>query len=279
MAIRLSRLVADVLWRLGAESARVAKINLQTCYSNLDENEIEQLVRHSLFHMLLLYFEFGQLLHWPVNTLLEQIRTVEGESELQAAINCEQGVLLLVPHFGNWELLSTYIGANYAMAALYDPPKISGLESTIVAARERLRTQMFPISTAGIRGLLKFLKKGGLVAILPDQVPSREAGVYANFFGQSTLTMILPHRIIQRTAPVVMMCSIQRTFEAQTWCYDFSFKELQGLNDSEDASETATIINSEVEAIIRKAPEQYQWSYKRFKRPQHGGKDNIYRRQ
>lgn len=279
MAIRLSRLVAGMLWRFGSESARVVKTNLQTCYSSLDENELEQLARHSLFHMSLLYFEFGQLLHWPLSTLLDQIRRVEGESELQAAINSEQGVLLMMPHFGNWELLSTYMGVNYSMAALYDPPKISSLESTIIAARERSRTQMFPISTPGIRGLLKFLKKGGLVTILPDQVPSREAGVYANFFGQSALTMILPHRIIQRIAPVVMMCSIQRTFDAQTWRYDFSFKELHGLNDIEDASETATIINAEVEAIIRKAPEQYQWSYKRFKRPQHGGKDNIYRRQ
>ena len=187
----------------------------------------------------------------------------------------ERGVMLIVPHVGNWELLSAYLGQNYPLAALYDPPKGRGLESIVVDMRERFGGQMFPLDVGGLRSVLKHFKSGGLVALLPDQVPARNAGVYVKFFGQVALTMNLAHDLITRARPELLTGVV---FRHPGGGYKIEIEKLTIAEDS-TREETAQCINDAIERIVRKAPEQYQWEYKRFKRPPTLGKTSIYRRQ
>lgn len=279
VASRISGVVAGCMYALNTHSVQVSRTNVNTCFPDLSDQETEKLVRESLRHMALLFFEFAQLSHWHEDKLLGQIATLTGKDQLDAAYASGKGVLLLVPHFGNWELLCAFLGAHYNFAALYDPPKIPSFEPIILRARQRFKGEMFAIDTGGMRSLLKVIRQGRLVAILPDQVPDRNAGVYADFFGQPALTMTLIHRLTQKNAPVVLMGSVQRKFSEEGLSYDINIEPLHQDVFNEDPVLSATAMNKGVEQVIKRAPEQYQWEYKRFKRPPQKGKNNIYRRQ
>ena len=279
-ALRLGFLLGGLMYRLNTDAAKTARANLRFCFPELDENQLEGLIRQRLTQIPLLFFEFAQLAYWPLPRLLQQIETIEGEGVLQQAFASEQGVLLLVPHHGNWEILCAFLGANYSVAALYDPPKQASLESTIVDARQRYQGQMFPIDTAGMRNIMRTLKAGKLIAVLPDQVPSRESGVYANFFGQPALTMTLAHKLIQRSHPNVLLGVVERVFtEDADYQYKLSFKDITEAVDVPDVETSTGAMNAAIEKAVLNNPEQYQWEYKRFKRPPKKGQGNIYRRQ
>ena len=279
LATRLAALAARFLLIIDSDVAKISRVNIQLCFPELSEREVSALVRQSLADMVLLVFEFAQMAYWPEQELMAQIQSVEGEGLLKQAYNSDRGVLLLVPHFGNWELLCAFLGLNYSFAALYAPPKVAALEPAILATRDRFGGELFAIDTAGMRSILRVLKKGKLVAILPDQVPDRSAGVYADFFGHPALTMSLVHRLIEKTAPDVIIGSVQRKKSDGGYGYVARFESLVDSIEGLDAQGCAEVLNRSIERVVRRAPEQYQWEYKRFKRPPSGGRDNVYRRQ
>lgn len=279
MATRLASLAARFLLIIDSDAAKISRVNIQLCFPHLSEREVSALVRESLTDMVLLVFEFAQMSYRSEQELMAQILRVEGENLLKQAYNSDRGVLLLVPHFGNWELLCAFLGLNYSVAALYAPPKVAALESVILSTRERFGGELFAIDTAGMRSILRVLKQGKLVAILPDQVPDRNSGVYADFFGHPALTMSLVHRLIDKTGPDVIIGSVQREKSDHGYGYVARFESLVDSIEGLDAQGCAEVLNRSIERVVRRAPEQYQWEYKRFKRPPTGGRDNVYRRQ
>ncbi len=273
--------LADTFARLNlvcnGQTAQVTRTNLATCFPDLDEDALKARCRASLIHMALLFFEFAQLAHWPEKQLLGQITDVEGKGLADEAYAQGKGVLLLVPHFGNWELLCAYLGAHYQFAALYDPPKVASTGPVILEARQRFEGELYPIDTGGMRSLLRAIRDGKLIAVLPDQVPDRNAGVYAPFFGQPALTMTLVHRLMQSNKATVLMGSVERRLHDAGIDYTLRFEALEETLSGVSPEEAAASINAAIEKVVRRAPEQYQWEYKRFKRPPQLGKFNIYR--
>lgn len=278
-ALRVSRWIATLLYHCNADVVQVTRANLALCFPQLSAAEQAALCRRSLQNMVFLFFEFAQLAHWPRAQLLEQITEVQGKTLLDDLFAQQQGALVLVPHFGNWELFCAFLGHHYRFAALYDPPKISSLEPVILKARERFQGELYAIDAGGMRKLLKALQQGVLVTLLPDQVPHREQGVYAPFFGHPALTMTLAHRLAQKSQHRVVMASIERVADGQGLHYRLVIESLLEDTRSLDAEEFATVMNRSIARLVERAPEQYQWEYKRFKRPPEGGKNIIYRRQ
>ncbi len=279
MAKKLAGLVAWIMLIFDTDAAKVTRVNIDLCFPKLSEHEKKMLGKASLQNMALLVFEFAQMAYWSQERLMKQILEVQGEDLLKQAHASERGVLLLVPHFGNWELLCAFLGVNYSVAALYDPPKLRALEPAILGTRQRFGGELFAIDTAGMRSVLRTLKQGKLVAILPDQVPDRSAGVYADFFGHPALTMSLVHRLISKNNPHVIIAAVQRQATHDGYGYVARFESLIEPVDGLDASACASVLNRSIEQIVRRAPEQYQWEYKRFKRPPKPGTNNVYRRQ
>lgn len=279
LAYRLAAMVARILILADSDVARISRVNIELCFPELSDHKINMLVKDSLTNMVLLFFEFAQMAHWPEQDLMAQILKVEGEELIKQAHESDRGVLLLVPHFGNWELLCAFLGVNYSVAALYAPPKVAAIEPAILSTRQRFGGELFAIDTSGIRNILRVLKEGKLVAILPDQVPDRSAGVYADFFGHPALTMSLVHRLISKNSPHVIIAAVQREKTDHGYGYVARFETLLDPLEGLDAQACAEVLNRSIERIVLRAPEQYQWEYKRFKRPPKLGRENVYRRQ
>jgi KDO2-lipid IV(A) lauroyltransferase len=124
--------------------------------------------------------------------------------------------------------------------------------------------------------MIRALRRGGSVGLLPDQVPPDGMGVWAPFFGQPAYTMTLAARLARQTgAPIgVVWCERMPggrgfTVRVQPLANPLPDRSADGENADPAALELAdaTAINRSMEAVIAQRPEQYLWGYNRYKAP------------
>ena len=254
---------------LGSRAASVTRINLARCFPGLDDVALTRLARRSLGHTSCLVFESGPLAHWPGERLAKLVVSERGREQLTARRKdgrpSDGGVLMLVPHFGNWEFIC-YVLGSLQFVALFDPPRVRALKEPLRRSRERFGARLLPANAGGLRAAYRQLRGGGLVCLLPDQVPEFRGGAYAPFFGHPALTMTLAHRLIQRTRPVVMLGSASRVPGGFSLVYEPLGEHIY----ADQAATFAQALNEAIEELVRRDPAQYQWEYKRFKKQPQG---------
>ena len=232
-----------LMWLSSGRSARITRQNLALCQPHIKDRARERL----------------DSWEWLQRHIVE----VENDEALKTALTEGQGVLVLAPHLGNWEAVGPFLASYARLTALYQPPRQPALDEMILKGRSKDNIDMAPTNRRGVSQLLKALKRGEIVAILPDQVPERGNGAeVAPFFGQPALTMTLVHGLIQRTGCKVVSVFAQRVPKG--------FKMVVLPADeriyAEDAAESVAGLNRSVEDCVLRAPTQYQWEYKRFRR-------------
>ncbi|MFD1216744.1 lysophospholipid acyltransferase family protein [Microbulbifer celer] len=270
---RLGGLVGYSAVCLRGESLRVSRINLAHCFPAMDPKEREKLARESVVNTAMTGFEVASLWRQPWSHAEDSIVRVRNQQLLTEGVKEGHGVLVLAPHIGNWEIFGQYLATVGPTTSLYAPPKIAALDPVIRAGRESTGAQLVPTNVRGVRALLKALKGGGIVGVLPDQEPEASGGEFAPFFGHPTLTMTLGFNLIQRTGCKVVFGFGKRVPDG----YELVLLPAEQAIYSDEAKVSLAALNRGVEACIAEAPEQYQWEYKRFRRAPEG-KTGIYRR-
>ena len=119
---------------------------------------------------------------------------------------------------------------------------------------------------SGVIKLQRVLKQGGLVGMLPDQDPGQEGGIMAPFFNNPVNTMTLLVRLAKKHNAQVVMCWANRLNKGKG--FDLNFEPVDLTSGSDDLLDQITLMNSAIEALIRRFPDQYMWSYRRFKSTQ-----------
>jgi KDO2-lipid IV(A) lauroyltransferase len=99
--------------------------------------------------------------------------------------------------------------------------------------------------------------------MLPDQDPGQGGGVFAPFFGISANSMVLLGRLARKTGAAVFFGYCERL--PGTRGYRFHFLPAPAGIDDPDPQVAAAAMNRGVEACVRALPDQYQWSYRRFR--------------
>jgi len=264
-ARKAGKVIGGILSRTDSDLTRITRANVAFCFPGLAQNELDGLTRDSLEHTTMLAMEAGMLWHWAPERCARYWESVTGAEMVEDALRQKRGVLVLVPHFGNWEVLSLYLG-RWGYACLYDRPRIAGLETPMLKARSRTGGMLFPLGSKGIRILLSTLRDGGVVTLLPDQVPDARGGVYAPFYSRPALTMTLSQRLLRSTGAVPVIGSAIRTATG----FDIVFTAGPATLSDQDPVIAATALNQCTEQLIERDTPQYQWEYRRFKRPPPG---------
>lgn len=252
-----------VMWHSRGRARRFTLENLALCWPDLSDTERDRLARQSLKETGKTAAEAAAVWRHSPQWLMKQIVEVEGAQHLHEGLEHGQGLLVLAPHLGNWEVVGSFLATQAPTTALYQPPRQPALDALIYAGRRRSNMEMAPTNRRGVGQLLKALKRQEIVGILPDQVPEPgNGGEVAPFFGQPALTMTLVHNLIQRTGCTVVSVFAERVpsgFRLVILPAD------EGIYH-EAAPESVAALNRSVEQCVRRAPAQYQWEYKRFRR-------------
>lgn len=183
----------------------------------------------------------------------------DGWNAVEAARARGKGIIIVTPHLGCFEMVSLFFVQRLPMTVMYRPPKLAWLEPVMIAGRSRWQATVAPANLAGVRAFYRALQGGGTVGLLPDQAPGAGEGVWADFFGRPAYTMTLAVRLQRATGAAVIMVFAERLPGGRG--YHMHFEELPTAQLDEAA------LNRAVETQVRRRPEQYLWSYNRYKVP------------
>ena len=197
----------------------------------------------------------------------------EGAELVDAAHAAGKGLLLLTPHLGCFEVTAQayaqcYLPQGKPITVLFRPPRKAWLDAVVSQSRDRPGLRAVPTTLAGVKAMLKALKSGQTVGLLPDQVPPQGLGVWVPFFGRDAYTMTLPARLQQMTGASVLLTWGERLPGGQGYCVHYSPLP-QALSDNLQAA-TAQI-NQAMQELIARCPQQYLWGYARYKQPRQDG--------
>ncbi len=180
------------------------------------------------------------------------------------AIQHGRGLIILSPHLGGFEIIPRYIAQHFPATIMFRPARQEWLNEIVVLGRAYPNINFVPANLQGVRAMTRTLKEGGAIALLPDQVPSSGDGVWASFFNQNAYTTTLPARLSNRNqTPVILFSAIRKSL-GQGWVVEVRLLE----PFSENSEKAAVQMNQAIEEAILKAPEQFIWSYNRYKHPE-----------
>lgn len=260
---KLALMIAFILNLFTSSIKRITSINIQVAYPDLSETAQRQLISQSIRSQCLTYIEFIKCWGMPPSYSLSLLKNIYGENILMEALANKKGVIVVVPHFGCWELLNAWLNLYTEPMIMYKPNKNKGINRYLLEAREKFNATLVPTDETGIRAIFKHLKQGGLTVILPDHLPKPSGGIYSNFFGQNTLSITLVSKLAAKTQCNVIGLSCIRQPNLQY--FDVHCQTLADEILSKDLQCSVDTLNIAMQDIIDQAPEQYIWSYKRFR--------------
>lgn len=198
-----------------------------------------------------LWFGRPVRLEWDGAPLIEQARA-EG-----------RGIVFLTPHLGCFEATAQGYAALYGpITVLYRPARKEWLRDLVDRSRQRPRLATAPTTLAGVKQMLRALKAGEAVGLLPDQVPPAGLGIAAPFFGRGAYTMTLPARLAQQTGATMLLAWGERLRWGRG--YRIHLRPAPAAFSADPAT-AAGEVNRLMETLILECPAQYLWGYARYK--------------
>lgn len=268
----LARLPLSVLHRLGAIFGWATYL-LSPRYSSLlrenllnaglahSESEMRRLLHTNIREMGKGVMELPWVWRRSFGEVAASIKQCHGWEHIEAACAQGKGVITLTPHMGCFEVISLYIASRSPMTCMYRRPRQKSLDRLMLEGRQRGQIKLVPADLGGVRQLLRALKRDEIIGVLPDQVPGNGEGEWAPFFGRPAYTMTLIGRLVESSGAAVVMCRCERLPRGEGYALYFTPLPFDA------ASSIPVQVNAALETAIRKCPEQYLWSYNRYKVP------------
>ncbi len=192
-------------------------------------------------------------------------RVISDDSDVVTQARAEgRGILCLTPHLGCFELLARYEGRDSPVTVMFRPPRKAILGPMFEAARNTTGVKAVPANMQGVREFIRALKQKQPVGMLPDQAPTQGEGVWAPFFGRMAYTMTLPGKLATMTGAIVLVAACERLPRGQGWRMHY-IRVPEPLPES--PADQAALFNRTMESLITRFPDQYLWSYNRYKVP------------
>lgn len=254
-----------------AKRRRIMEINLELCFPELDAAARDALALASAERAGQAMLDLGVL--WlRSDAAIRRRWVVHGREHLDALLAQGIAPLVVLPH-----VVAIDMGAGMVSdvcgggLGVYNPTDQPLLDAWMIYGRTRFGARLIT-RKEGLRPLLKTLRAGEVVYYLPDEDHGAEHSVFTPFFGVPKATLPLLGRLAAQGNTQVL--PFFPRLDPTTGLYHMHI-EAPLAEFPTDESEAAACMNRVLEAMIRRDPTQYMWSFKLFKtRPQ--GEPDIY---
>jgi len=197
---------------------------------------------------------------------LETIIDVEGMEHFEQAYQRGNGVIMLGPHLGAFEMVASYISSKgYKLNIVGRELKNPTLDKLLVNHRTQFGAKSI-YSQEGVLTLVRALKRGEVMAILIDQDVKWAKGIFVKFFGKSTYTPIGAAWLAQSTQATVVPMAIHRLPNDRHKITILPEIEIAKTGNTESDLQTNTQRFSDtLEKLIRLDLTQWVWMHERWK--------------
>ncbi len=261
LQIVIGKSFGRVVLKLLRKTPRATRRNLEVCFPELSEAERDR--------MLVMHFEaLGASLSemaigWfmPIERLRKLVR-VEGLDNLRSAQEAGNGIILYVAHFTCLEVgVAMLEDLSPPCAAMYRPQSNAMIDVLVRRGRRRFLEKSIPRDN--VRALVRELRNNSTVVYLPDHAYAGSDSVLLPFFGEPAVTNTATSRLAKISGATVLAYFFRRLDDDSGYVVSIA----PPLNDfpSDDPAEDTRRMVGQLEDYIRLAPEQYVWTYRRFK--------------
>jgi KDO2-lipid IV(A) lauroyltransferase len=255
----LAALLSLLLWPVLGSRRRIAAINLRLCFPELSDAQRGRLLRANQRETIMGGLELIRCWYAP-SKALAGLAHIEGLARLHEAMADGHGVLLLTGHFTSTELAVRMLAeaAGKPVTGVVRRNNSSCLEATFEKARSRVGTT---VAKKDVRGMLRTLQKGGLMAYSADQNFTYQ-NAFVPFFGVPAATLTSTPDLARRGRARVLPFWFHRRADGR---YHLQVEAMwPGWLEASEEEAAATYMR-ELEAVVRQHPEQYLWVHRRFK--------------
>lgn len=244
-----------------SKTSKTIRLNIEICLPKLSKQERERITRAAIRNELQSYMEFFSIWGSSTQKNISRIRQIHGEHLVHEALAEGKGLVLIVPHFGTWEIMNAWFAQHTQMTIMYKPIKNPDADDFVREARSREQAHLVPTDESGVRQIFKALKQGGTTVILPDHTPNI-GGEMIDYFGIPLASSNLSAKLIQKTkARSLLLYAIRNESDD----FDMFIEPIDEQIYQGSANDGTRIIHQALEHLIERFPQHYHWSYKRFK--------------
>ena len=257
----LGRLLGKLTQRLPGERRRIAQRNLEICFPELDAAERSRLLQATLADLGMMLVEFAFAWMGSDRAVARVPCTVEVLEHLDLCRKNGQGVLLVGAHFSHLELCARLVSQRIRIAGMYRVMDNPVFEATVLRARLHYAEAMF--TKDELLATVKYLRRGGALWYAPDQDMRGKDSVFVPFFGIEAATITATHHLARLSGAAVIPFFHRRLPDGRGYALRLE-APLDNFPTRDAVADTARI-NTQIERMVREAPEQYLWVHKRFK--------------
>jgi KDO2-lipid IV(A) lauroyltransferase len=274
-ALWVGRQLGIVMYYLDCEHRKVALQNLSLAFGQeKSASEIRGIARRTFQNLGMTTIEFFRIPKMDAEMFKERVK-IEGLEEALRLLEKKKGALLLIGHFGNWELMgfmSKVIG-NPIMVIAKPMKKNKWLDQFITKIRNAGGLEVIS-SVKASRKVMKALSQNRVVGILIDQRAKRSEGVWADFFGRKApTTPSLAVLAMKTSAPVLPVFMVRNGFQKHRLLIKEPLELIHTGDIKKDVEANTQLFNHTLESMIRQYPDQWFWVHRRWER-----KRRIYHR-
>lgn len=267
-SLRIGRQLGRIAFRLDREHQRVALQNLRIAFGQeKSEEEIHTIARETFQNLGMTAVEFFRIPRMDMATFQRRVN-VEGLDEAQKLLRGKKGVLLLLSHFGNWELMGmmSKVVGHPIMVIAKPIKKNRWVDRWITEIRTEAGLEVIGTQKAS-RRVLRALSQNRVVGILVDQRAKRNEGVWADFFGRKAPTTPALAILAMKTgAPVLPVFMVRNGFQKHRLLIKEPLPLVNTGDIKKDVETNTQMMNHALESMIRQYPDQWFWVHRRWER-------------
>jgi len=263
----LGHALGFLIRKLAKKRRRIAKINLDLCFPELDAKQSEELLKKNLNATGVGLVETASC--WYSDLKKQQSNTtITGQEHLDAALKKGKGVILLSFHMTSLEVGGCLLGAHYDFFAMYKPNKNPLFEKAMCDGRNRHLAGL--LERDNVRGTVKTLRKNKIVWYAADQNYGGKTTVFVPFFGIQTATITATTKLAKMTGAAVVPFTQRRLDDDDSYQLTLypQFEPFPSESEVDDAAQ----INHFLEDYLKQYPVDYMWLHQRFRNRPKGEK-------
>jgi KDO2-lipid IV(A) lauroyltransferase len=259
--IGFTRRLGWLLGRVRRKTRLIAERNLALCFPELSAADRASLLQRHFESLGASLSETAIAWFAPREALRPLVR-VQGREHIEHAVAAGHGVILYSAHFTSLELGLAVLRDIYpSCAGMYHPPARPALESLMRYGRSRAIQEQ--IARDNVRRLVRRLKEGAVVVYVPDQTHAGGHSALIPFFGEMAVTNTATSTLARLSGAIVIPYFFRRLPGPAGYVVDIGppVRDFPSADPIEDSRKLVALL----EDYIRKAPEQYLWTYRKFR--------------